>query len=215
MPKFIDLNGQKFGQLTVLCKSSFKHFRNRCIYWKCRCDCGKIDIYNGAYLRNGDTQSCGCRKIAMHTKRLTKHGLYGTPTYQIWKGIVNRCTNKNEPAYPRYGGRGITVGDRWRNNFLNFLEDMGERPPDKSIDRINNSKGYFKENCRWTSPKTQARNTRRHVDIGEVRNGWEIIDRVTENNIYKAKAKCIKCNRIVIWETDNLTHRSCHCPSLP
>ena len=207
MGKFIDLTNKTFNHWTVLEKGSYSSDGH--IKWKCQCSCGFIKEVLGRDLRCG--RSTCCTKCS---QRATTHGYSHSITYQIWRCMINRCTNENKPAYHRYGGRGITVGDRWRNNFLNFLEDMGERPPDKSIDRINNSKGYFKENCRWTTPKIQARNTRSHIDIGEERNGWKIIDRVTENNIYKAKAKCVKCNRIIIRETHNLTHRSCYCPSL-
>ena len=214
MSKIIDLTNKKFGKLTVISISSFKHHHNRSIYWNCICDCGNKGIYNGYYLRNGDTQSCGCRKIAIHTQRLTKHGWSGTSTYSIWKGMINRCTNPNFSFYPHYGGRGIKVCKEWQENFINFLNDMGEKPFNKSLDRIDNFKGYSPDNCRWASAKTQARNTRRNIKIGEIRNGWKIIERITVNNIYKAKAQCIKCNRIVTRTTDNLTHRPCHCSPL-
>lgn len=82
-----------------------------------------------------------------------------SPTYSSWKSMNGRCKNKNDPSYNRYGGRGISVCDRW-NNFENFIEDMGERPPGTSIDRVDNSKGYYKENCRWATKSEQQRNKR-------------------------------------------------------
>lgn len=95
--------------------------------------------------------------------KLYRHGHHAggkkTSTYSIWVGIIRRCLNEKNAAYPRYGGRGITVCDRWRV-FTNFLEDMGERPDGLSLDRIDNSQGYYPENCRWADAKTQSRNRR-------------------------------------------------------
>lgn len=92
---------------------------------------------------------------------LARHGHYrqgkGSPTYVTWRAMHIRCSDPNHKAFSRYGGRGITVCDRW-NDFVLFLEDMGERPAGTSIDRIDNSKGYFKENCRWASIETQSAN---------------------------------------------------------
>lgn len=85
-----------------------------------------------------------------------------SPTYRSWNAMKQRCQDKNHPAFYRYGGRGITVCERWQK-FINFLEDMGERPEGKSVDRIDNNKGYCKENCRWATPKEQCNNTRNNI----------------------------------------------------
>lgn len=84
---------------------------------------------------------------------------YKTPTYTAWDSMLQRCTNENQKHYNNYGGRGIGVCDRWLL-FKNFIEDMGLRPFGLSLDRIDNSKGYYKENCRWADKKTQQRNMR-------------------------------------------------------
>lgn len=149
----LSLVGQKFGKLTV---SSFHsmHKKGQCL-WLCVCECGKETVLLGTTLKRGVTKSCGC--IVK-----TQKGLANTSTYNIWHSMVARCHNKNSISYPRYGGRGIKVCDRWKNSFLNFLEDMGERPEKKSIDRIDNNENYCKENCRWSTSIDQSKNTRRN-----------------------------------------------------
>lgn len=96
----------------------------------------------------------------LNSTGVKKHGMAMTPTYHVWQGMKTRCYNKNFHAYPNYGARGITVCDRWLESFENFYEDMGEKPHKKSLDRIDNSKGYSKENCRWATNEEQQRNRR-------------------------------------------------------
>jgi hypothetical protein len=94
-----------------------------------------------------------------------RHGGVGTQTYKTWAGMLARCRNPRETGYQNYGGRGITVCERWMV-FTNFLEDMGERPPDLSLDRINNDGNYEPGNCRWADRATQNANRRNHQPRG-------------------------------------------------
>lgn len=89
-----------------------------------------------------------------------RHGLSNTKTWKSWRSMRERCSNPNNPNWHNYGGRGITVCDRWNQSYLNFLSDMGERPEGTTLDRIDNNKGYEKKNCRWTTIKTQNNNKR-------------------------------------------------------
>jgi hypothetical protein len=93
------------------------------------------------------------------------HGPQYMQERHIWLGMKNRCHNPKNPAYPRYGGRGIFVCDEWVNDFDKFYEDMGPRPKGLALDRIDNNKGYSKENCRWVTYKENNRNTRRTVFV--------------------------------------------------
>ena len=148
---FVNLIGQTFNRLTVI---GYSHKRNKSHYWLCQCDCGIKKPIWSAVLRNGKTKSCGC--LALETR--TKHGHSSTSEYSSWHGMVKRCTKRHCKDYPSYGGSGIEVCDRWLD-FSNFLADMGKKPTIKhSIDRIDNSKGYEKSNCRWATRSEQGRN---------------------------------------------------------
>ena len=120
---------------------------------RCRCDCGNETSVMLTNLKTGKTSSCGCNLPR-------KHGYGKTPTYRSWYSMRDRCNNSRHVKYRLYGGRGVKVCERWNTDFLNFLADMGERPPGTSIDRINGDGDYEPGNCRWASSKTQATNVR-------------------------------------------------------
>lgn len=148
-----DLTGQVFERLTVLERIPGLNEHNKKAY-KCRCSCGQEVARGSSQLIAGTNKSCGCLLSD------TRHGFTGSRTYRIWRCMKERCTNPNSISYPSYGAKNIEVCDRWLNSFTAFLEDMGEAPEGKSIDRINNAQGYLKENCKWSTPSEQARNTK-------------------------------------------------------
>jgi hypothetical protein len=146
--------GTKHGRLLIL---SIINIKGKSFY-RCHCDCGTEKIIPPANLKR--TFSCGCLNSELAKKRMTTHGMRRTAEYRIWSNILSRCTNKHVKKYPIYGGRGITVCDRWLK-FENFHADMGPRPsPKHSIDRIKNEQGYNKDNCRWALDVIQANNRR-------------------------------------------------------
>jgi hypothetical protein len=134
---------------------------------KALCDCGKIKTSKFNSLSMGKVKSCGCYRKSFRPN-LT-HGMSKTRTYRIWRHMINRCHLENHPRFSEWGGRGIKVCDRWRYSFENFWEDMGEAKGNLSIDRINNQKGYSKENCRWATLEQQAQNKRKCWDWGIVK----------------------------------------------
>lgn len=165
MPAPIDITGQRFGRLVAAkCVGAQK---NHGRVWRCECDCGNEHNVPASTLRSGAVVSCGCynaeRASTLAKRTLTKHGQSTgarTRAYQCWKNLRARCANENRPDYERYGGRGITVCDRWANSFESFYADMGDPPPGRSIDRIDNDKGYSPDNCRWATVSEQNSNQR-------------------------------------------------------
>jgi len=153
--------GDRFGRWTVLEGTRFKIYpsKTRVLYHECRCDCGAVKFVSIYGLIRGNSQSCGCLHAQRSSEASRTHGLSRTRVYRIWTCIMTRCTNPNAINYERYGGRGITVCERWLK-FENFLEDMGKPPDGLSIDRLNNDAGYFKDNCAWKTPSDQAKNRR-------------------------------------------------------
>lgn len=159
-----DLTGQIFGRLTVI--KLHRSVPGSGFSWDCRCECGKEAVVKTALLRNGGVRSCGCLMRDTARERHLQHGHNRsdarTGEYGSWAGAKTRCTNPNHPAFHNYGGRGISMCDRWLNSFELFLQDMGPKPtPQHSIDRINNDGNYEPGNCRWATSVEQGRNNRR------------------------------------------------------
>lgn len=158
------LPGRQFGRLTVeRIKGSIKGKRTAI----CSCICGKKDfVVTLSALKAGNTRSCGCMFLEMMRGRFRTHGRSHSVEHIAWLNIKIRCYDKKSMGYENYGGRGITVCDRWKNSFENFFADMGLRPSQKhTLDRINNNGNYEPGNCRWATHAEQSRNRRNNIII--------------------------------------------------
>ena len=152
-----DLTGITFGLLTV--KRFLRMNEHKQSIWVCGCQCGKEITPRGNSLKTGNTTSCGCDRQTTATHGHTSGKR--TPTYRSWQAMLTRCTNPKGIHFHHYGGRGITVCKRWRESFIAFLKDMGERPSGMTLDRINNDGNYTPANCQWATASQQQTNKRK------------------------------------------------------
>ena len=152
-----DLIGQRFGKLSAVeyVGSIETHTGRVYGHWLCLCDCGNESTVPRYKLTQGQTECCGCEKQDFFSKH---------PIYSIYNAMRARCCNPSNLDYYNYGGRGIKVCERWLEpkgkGFLNFLEDMGERPDKSELDRVSPENDYEPSNCRWVDESLQAFNTR-------------------------------------------------------
>lgn len=193
----IDIAGKRFGRLLVIKRIGEG-------MWECLCDCGTVKAINGRYIRDGHTASCGCLYREVAGKHFKTHGKSCEPGAGSWYNMIDRCYNPQCKAFQYYGGRGITVCDRWRGSISNFLEDMGPMPaPGYTIERKDVQGNYEPSNCVWLEKKYQGWNTRktrfiefngqkkslsqwsqekgfaRHVIKSRLSNGWTLQDAMT------------------------------------
>lgn len=181
----IDLKGQRFGRLVVIEEAERT---GRKTYWLCKCDCGSFVKVPTASLNNGHTKSCGC----LQRSKVTIHGKKNTKLYKVWNSMKGRCFNTNHRAYKNYGGRGITVCDEWKDDFLCFYNwSMANGYQEGlSIDRENNDGNYEPSNCRWTTSKVQRNNSRQN----------RYIEFEGESHTIAEWAEIKGINRLTLWD---------------
>lgn len=185
--------GNKVGSWTVLNKVPAPK-KNGHIYYQCECACGSIRLVTKNTLTMGTSTQCQeCFKGRKNFRN--RH-----PSYSVWIGLFTRCYNSRNRTYKFYGAKGIKVCDRW-HEFDEFVLDMGIRPENYQLDRIDPDKDYFKENCRWVSKEDNRKTQRsRHIpiDSGTVFFDWTVLERDFEKPVMHAYYKCkCKCGTIL------------------
>lgn len=169
--KRINLIGNRYGRLTVI---NYSHSSSQgCTYWVCKCDCGDEKVICGIGLRGGLTQSCGCLRKEITAVNSFRHGHSRDRLYKTWTGMKQRCYTETSQDYPDYGGRGVTVCETWKNEFMAFREwaIRSGYTDDLTIERLDTSGNYEPGNCTWIPHRNQAINRRstRFIDFRDLR----------------------------------------------
>ncbi len=182
MPAPIDLTGDVYGFLKVIHESTPTTYPRK---WVCQCECGITKTILGASLRSGLTKSCGCLNKQRLKETHTKHGETNTRLYSIWHNMKQRCINSNSSAYSFYGEKGITVCNEWLafEDFKVWAE-ASNYFDELSIDRINPTKGYYPDNCRWANKVTQARNQQKRSTNTSGYTGVSYVPRLNKYQAY-------------------------------
>lgn len=161
-----DLSGKTFGRLLILPKYETRYTQSghSQLYWLCKCSCGNEGWKSSRTLLKGKALSCGCLQRELLGNRVRKHGLRNTRLYKIWAGMKARCYNPNSVEYHRYGGRGISICEEWKNDFSKFYDwAMSNDYQDTlTIDRINNDGNYEPSNCQWITKSENS--TKGNID---------------------------------------------------
>lgn len=166
-PQAKDHTGGRFGRLVALRYVGRAGGESRST-WLCACDCGSTKLISAHNLSDGRTKSCGCIKAETIGAVNRTHGMAHSRTSQTWSAMKSRCTNPRQQSYQKYGALGVRVCVRWQS-FENFLADMGERPPGKTLDRRNPFGDYEPNNCRWSDATEQANNRRADIAMRMLR----------------------------------------------
>lgn len=212
MGQFIDLTGERFGRLTITTRAPNRSNRVR---WFYICDCGTEGDVSANDVRNNGQVSCGClqREVAAQIGR--NNVVHGhsrrdgiSPTYASWTAMKDRVLTKTHHAWPRYGGRGISICDRWvsgadgKSGFECFLLDMGDRPDGHTLDRIDSNGDYEPSNCRWATPELQARNSY-HNKLSPIEAGVLRAEVANDNLSIPNAAKRFGVSRSHAWKVVN------------
>ena len=188
--------GAVFGRYRIVAGAQSDNRNRR--RWLCQCVCGQRKIVRTDNLTGGLCRSCGCLSREMSIQRGLKHGYLRSGnrksrTYSSWQAMKQRCYNRNSDNFESYGGRGITVCDRWRDDFAAFLADMDERPAEMTLDRIDSTGNYEPSNCRWAMVAVQNRHQRSRLEPYCKRgHPW------TMETTYispKGRRRCLTCKR--------------------